>query len=238
MNTTEETESATPAAPPLKLEVKLVKHKFNDAERLEIGNKLAAAIENARLSDEELDKIKQTFKSRTAAYESEQSLFSNQLRSGFEMREAQCWVRYDAKARKKTFFLEEDTEGKEPVLVEDMLPGDYQAELVQAESKFLQRQEIQLFKPAFGENGNDTGILVVGQFGERWFSALRIRIGNHRLDDRLDSEQRSFKARSDAVRFACKRAGEWFTAQLGKDAAKGFEKGLDEIVEANKEREE
>ena len=73
----------------------------------------------------------------------------------------------------------------------------------------------------FPAAGEDRGELIVGKFGARWFSALRIKVGKSILEERLDSEQRSWKTRADAVCRAGKRASEWF-----KETFAGGSQGL------------
>jgi hypothetical protein len=108
-----------------------------------------------------------------------------------------------------------------------------QAELIAAESIFDKREEINLFQPT----ERDSGILVVGRLGGRWYAALRIRVGNTSLDERLDSEQRNYKHRFDAVKTSGKKAYEWLKEHF-KDNAAGFEEPIMSAIEAHRERAE
>jgi hypothetical protein len=84
---------------------------------------------------------------------------------------------------------------------------------------------------------SDAGILVVGRLNDRWFSAVRATVGNKSIDERLDSEQRSYKNRFDAIKVAAKNASQWLKDNF-KDHAKGFEAPIATAVEAHKERAE
>ena len=66
--------------------------------------------------------------------------------------------------------------------------------------------------------------------------ALRIQVGNRRIDERLDGEQRACKLRSDAIARGARRAQEWLTENLGKEAADGFKNSILDAVEEHKAR--
>ena len=141
------------------------------------------------------------------------------INAGFEMRDKELAVILDVKAGKKYFLLKEQAESEidglneensafkyvyaatHAVITEPITEADLQAELIESESKFDARQEIELFKPA----GQDSGILVVGRQGGKWFSALRVKIGTREIKERLDSEQACSKKRPDQIKRACKR---------------------------------
>lgn len=228
-----ETETAT-ADPSPKLETKVIRHDFTPTERNTIGSDLARAIAGLRGTQAEFDQVKASYKARTTEAEARIDSLSTSLMNGFDMRETRCRVAYSPKERLKFYFREQDPVDAEPVMTEEMTAEDFQAELIQAESDFERREELQLFPPA----GNDRGIMVVGRFKGMWFAALRVRVGAHKLEERLDSEQASSKKRADAVRRTAKRAQNWLADALGKDAAKGFEQPIDAMVSSQKEREE
>ena len=228
-----------------KAEKKSVKHMFSIDERLELGNRLASAHRQLACIDADFQKVKDQFKSQISAVEAAIETVSTQIRDGWEMRDKLCVVRYRPNDKKKDYYLEDQSKEAEtagipldqyalPVITEEMTPADFQADLILAESKFEAREEIALFNPA----NNDRGILVVGRMAGRWFSALRINVGGRNLEERLDSEQKSVKTRPDCVKQGCKRAQDWLAINLGKDAAKGFEASILNVVEAHKEREE
>ena len=233
----------TQSVTPLKTEVKTIKHLFSPDERLALGIDLARQHGVMAGIEAEFDQIKSAYKARTAETEAKVGSLSTALVNGFDMRNESCVVVFRPKDRKKDFYLEDAWKATEsqlgkplemglvPVLTKDMTRDDFQAELIQTESKFDHREEIPLFPATETESGN----LVVGRFGGKWFCALRVNIGKMVLAERLDSEQRAFKARIDAVRFGVKGFMVWSEDNM-KDLAKGFQKGADAILEAQKER--
>lgn len=218
---------------PQKLEIKNVKHTFTDTERNGLGSDLARCIGGLRGIEGEFDQVKASFKAKITESEARIDNLSTSLVNGFEMRNKKCRVVFRPKDRLKDYFLEESKNGDPPVVTEEMTRDDFQADLLMAESKFDFREEIQLFQP----QDNDAGILVVGKLAGNWFTALRVRIGKLELTERLDSEQRAFKKRPDAVSHAVKRANAWAKDNL-KDLAQGFQASFESVIEAHKEREE
>jgi hypothetical protein len=220
-----------------KVELKNVKHVFTDPECNQFGGDLARAVGALRMVESEFDQVKAGYKARTTEAEAKIDSLSTNLVNGFEMRNEKCVVIYRPKEGKKDFYLEADftqNNGSSVViLTEDMTQADYELELFEAESKFDKREEIYLFQPT----ESDRGILVVGKFGSKWFSALRVRIGKLELNERLDTEQPAFKHRKDAVGKAVKRAHEWTKKNL-KEHADGFTASFDSVIEAHKERAE
>ena len=231
-----------PTKPEPKIEIKSVKHTFTPVEREDLGSGLARCIGTCRGIETEFDQVKASFKAKLTEAEARIDNLSTSLVNGFEMRNERCAVVYRPADRKKDYFLETSFKAAaeqgwhgqlDPALTEDMTRDDFQAELIQAESKFDCREEIELFNPT----DSDSGVLVVGRFGQKWFSALRVKIGKLVLEERLDSEQKAFKFRPDAVAMGVKRISEWSKANL-KDLAKGFEESFRGVAEAHKERQE
>jgi hypothetical protein len=219
-----------------KYEVKNVKHTFTPVERQNIGDDLARAIGTLRGVQGDFDKVKAGFKAKVTESEARIDNLSTALVNGFDMRDERCRVVYRPAAKEKDYFLENKDASSGPelkVLTEPMRSEDFQAELIQAESKFDAREEIDLFKPT----PEDSGKLVVGRFSGKWFSALRVKIGKLELNERLDSEQRSFKQRPDAVSHAIKRVKDWASENM-KEHAKGFDQSFDGVIEAQKDRAE
>ena len=222
-----------------KIEVKSLKHVFTEPERNVIGGDLARSIAGLRGIEAEFDQVKASYKARTAESEARIDALSTNLMNGFEMRSEKCVVIFRPKDRKKDYYLEADyTDSKTgkkalpPVaLTEEMNQQDFDLELIQAEAKFDDREEITLFQPT----EKDSGTLIVGRFAGKWFSALRVKIGKLELTERLDGEQRCFKARADAVTHAIKRVSDWAKVNL-KEHAKGFEDSFQKCAEAHKDR--
>lgn len=224
-----------------KFETKHVKHTFSLDERNTIGGDLARAIATLRGTEAEFEQVKASYKAKVTENESRIESLSTSLMNGFEMRNKRCLVVFRPAEKKKDFFPLTDEEvkspdvaivGREPVLTEDMTPGDFQTELVQAESAFECREEIDLFPPT----ETDKGLMVVGRLNGKWFSAVRVTVGKNAIEQRLDSEQRAYKQRFDAVNAAAKAAWGWLKDTLGKDNAKGFEDPIAKAVESHRER--
>lgn len=218
-------------------ETRSLKHTFTESERNQLGGDLARAVSSLRGHEADFDSVKASFKAKITEAEAKIDGLSTDLMNGFVMRDEKCVVVFRVPDRKKDFYLQADFEanGAKAViqLTEDMTASDYALELIQAESKFDAREEIQLFQPAEG----DQGLLVVGRLAGKWFSALRVKIGKCELKERLDSEQKCVKERPAAVKIAVERFRKWAKDNL-KDLAKGFESAADAVLEAHKERTE
>lgn len=210
-----------------------VKHVFSVEERNVIGGELARAIAHARGMEAEFDQIKASYKAKAAAASASVEGLSTAIMNGFEMRNKRCRVVFRPKDKKKDFYPEDSKPGDLPVLTEDMTQDDFQTELIQAESKFDTKDNIVLF-----EAGEDKGSLVVGRLNDKWYSALRIRIGKNQLTQRLDSEQKSYKIRFDAISVAAKAAMNWLKETLGTDNAKGFAEKISAAIQPHAERAE
>ena len=224
----------------MKVETKTVKHSYNHEEREQLGGELARAIGTIRGIEAEFDGIKSSYKAKTAEAEAKIDRLSTNISNGFDMREEQCYVVYRPADKLKDYYVNEAAamNAAQPggnnlcaVLTERMSADDFQQELIEAESKFDCREEIQLFTPAEG----DRGILVVGRLAGKWFGALRVKIGKLELNERLDAEQPCTKARADAVATAIKRVNEWAKKNLG-ELAEGFKTAFNSVEEAHKER--
>lgn len=225
---------SNPPKPEPKFEVKLVRHNYTPEERVKLSDDLVRLYGKARGIKSEFDQVKASFKSRKAEVEAKIEKISTDITNRWDMRNKRCRVEYQPKIRKKFFYAEDAPPGADPDCVEDMTKEDFQADLIQAESKFEVREEITLFPQA----GSDRGVLVVGRLNGRWFSALRISVGGRQITERLDSEQKSVKERADAVKTAGKRALQWLTDNLGTKASKGFEASIGETIQNHKERSE
>ncbi len=184
-----------------------------------------------KATQEEFDSVKAVWKARIAEHESRQATLSAMLNAGFEMRMKECVVVYRPKDRKKDYFLAapgiSDVLDGTPVLTEDMMPDDYQQELIEAESIFDKQCRIDIFQPT----GPDYGTIVVGFLADRWYAACRCQVGTARMEERLDSEQQAFKERFDSINAAGDRFAKWASANL-KAAAKGFVDPLAKAIAA------
>jgi hypothetical protein len=225
--------------PKLKVVKKSVKHTFVAEERAAMTEEMLVAMANGENLDAEFSSVKSNYKAKIEEAAARVSSISTSLRNGFEFRDKPCVVIYRPEAKKKDFHL---VTCEEPsrfayddavAATEDMTQDDFQLELVQAESVFECREEIQLWQPA----GNDQSVLVVGRQNKKWFGALRLRVGTFQLAERLDSEQRACKLRSDAVVLTATRARAWLKSNV-RDLADGFNTGIDAALKPQLEREE
>jgi hypothetical protein len=216
------------------IQVKFLKHSFSVEEKNALGQQLAQRFSERRGKEAEFDQVKASFKSILAEKDAAIENLSTSLVNGFEMRNKPCIVLYRPSEREKDFYLEEGFESKDhslPVLTEPMTQSDFQQELLQAESRFDKREEIDLFTAT----ERDSGVLAVGMLAGKWYTALRIKIGHHHIDERLDTEQKACRQRFDAITSAGKRALEWMQERLQKDA-KGFEDPLLKAIGAHSGR--
>jgi len=188
----------------LKIEVRNVKHTFTPDEKNNLGQRLAQAFGDLHNIEAEFDQVKADYKAKLTKQEADMQMVSTNIVNGFEMRNERCVVVYRPDAGEKDLYLETVVQGAEPtfadaiaaglidpVLKEKMTREDFQAELIEAESKFDKRKSV----PLFPSVGDDYGELVTGSLGGKWFGAVRIRIAKHKLEERLDSEQKAFKVR-------------------------------------------
>ena len=230
-----------------KIIVKKVKHTFSPAEVAELNVDFGQAFDNVQAVNKDADAQKAVLNSKITEAESRMTTLRATINAGFEIRDKRCIVVLMRKEGKKLCFLESDylravEENGEPgwihcheVATEEMTNDDYQQELLEAESAFELREEIELFKPV----GEASGILVVGRLKDKWYSALRVKIpGKVLLEERLDAAQPETKYRADQVHRSVKRFKELLVENLGKDHAKGFDESLAAVIEAHKEREE
>jgi hypothetical protein len=209
---------------PPKIIKRTCKHVYSPAEKVDITNNLLNALSNQDTIASEFDSVKASYKAKISEAESQSVALATNLRNGFEMRTKDCKVVFRPKDRKKDYFV---VETGEAVGTDDMTNDDMQQELLQAESAFEFRTELQLWAP----QGNDKAVLVVGKMKGRWYSSLRLRVGVFELQERLDSEQKAFKEREDAIRTAGARCLEWLKANV-KELAEGFRDSINKTVEA------
>jgi len=219
----------------MKIENKTVKYTFSHNEREQLGGELARSFGALRGIEAEFDQVKASYKSRTAEAEAKIDRISTNITNGFDMRDVDCFVAYRASDKEKDYYLLEEAaiagDRTNVVLTERMTADDFQQELIEAESAFDAREELELFTPV----GDDRGVLVVGRMAGKWFSALRVKIGKLEINERLDAEQKCCINRSDAVASAVKRANDWSKKNL-KALADGFQSKFNAVADSQKER--
>lgn len=207
-----------------------VRHKFSDEEMAALARKLGGELDQLNAYKDEFDSIKSTWKGKIETSEANVSAIGSLCRSGFEFRITPCVVTFDVPAKLKRFFV---ADTNEPAGEEKMTPDDYQAELLQAESVFDRRETIPLY-----DANTDKGVIVVGMFKSRWYAAARLNVGEKRLTQRMDSEQKPYKNRFDAIQAVSKGALAWIEENVDVKAAKGFVDVFNKAIEPHKERAE
>lgn len=205
---------------------KSVKHTFNPEEKAQLAQDLLQALSDLKTAESDFDSIKASFKAKISEAEAKIQTVSSTMRAGFEMRVKECTVKMRPNDKKKDFYVDGMI-----VLTEDMTSDDFQEDLLRAESLFSKKVELVLW-----DAGEDHGRLIVGEQGGRWFTALRCNIGAAKLEDRLDSEQPSSKKRFDAITRAGKRAVEWVTEVMGKEASKGICELIAPVIDKEREK--
>src|ERR1019366_917569 len=225
---------------PLKIMVKNVKHVFTPTEIAELHVRFGGSYDSLLTADADLKSVTTQYEAKVVEAETRMTSLRSTINAGFENRDEKCVVILDLKAGKKHFHLESVlVEGKlpkdaVPILTEAITDADRQTEMLEVESKFEAKEDIELFKPV----GTDNGYLTVGRLNGKWFAGLHVKIGTRIIGERLDSEQPCTKKRADCVKKACKRFGEWLDANLGHEEAKGFHNDLALVVAGHAEREE
>jgi hypothetical protein len=225
---------------PYKIVKRSVKHIFTTEEVAQLNTEFRQSFANLKSVEAEFDSVKASYKAKTTEAESRMETLNATLQAGFEHREKPLAVVMDMKLGKKFFYLESDlVEGElpkksEPVIVEAVTDADRQQELLEAEAKFESKEDIQLFQAT----ENDRGVLTVGRLDGKWYSALRVKIGTRKIEERLDSEQACSKKRFDQITRSCKFFSDWLDKNLGREEAKGFKNGIELVKAEHTEREE
>lgn len=219
---------------------KNVRHDFTADEIKQLNVDFGQAYDTLGAVESEFDNVKAVWKAKTTEAESRLTTLRATINAGFEHRLKDCAVVFRPADKKKDFYLVVDgqpaaigDEVLKPVATEDMTQADFEQDLIQAESGFENRVELELWRA-----GNDLGLLVVGKLKNRWFTAVRANVGAVRIEERLDSEQVACKNRFGALELASTRLAKWLKANLGKDAAKGFEEAIFAVVDGEKEKAE
>ena len=211
---------------------KPIKYQFNLSERDEVGGKLAQALSAKRSIEAEFDAVKAEYKSKISTADAAIATLETTRNNGFEMRMMECTVVFFPNEKVKHYFDVNDDKQEKVLLVEPMTSEDFVTELLQAESKFDEKVELELFPVA----GEDFGFLTIGKWGKQWYGAVRAKIGRKKLEERLDSDQASFKKRFDCVTKSLKRYNDWLVKELGKETAAGFQDGIHKVLTSQKDK--
>lgn len=230
----------------MKHEIKQIKHTFTPEELNGLHNDFHRAVKDVHVVNGEFDGVKADYKARVAEVEARADRLSATIDAGFEFRDTKCVVVFRPKQRQKDFYHEsfaeqlEKLDGKtpkdfDPLLTEEMTDDDLQRELIEAESIYDLQETIVLCPPPSPEEYTH---LLVGEYKGKWFSALRIKLKKHQLQERLDGEQPSFGKRFAAVQRGAKRFCEWLEERLGKEVAAIVMPEIDKVLDLHRHREE
>ena len=217
-----------------------VKHVFTEPEVAQLNVEFGQSYDAMLAAEADLKSVTASYKAKVTESEARMTSLRSTINAGFEFREKPLVLIMDMKAGKKFFYLESDlVDGElpkkaEPVITEAVTDADRQQELIEAESQFDAREEIEVFPKA----GEDFGSLAVGRKDGKWFTALRVKIGTRVISERLDNEQPCSKKRSDQINRALKRFSEWLNENLGREESKGFQNHIELTKAAHAERDE
>lgn len=132
------------------------KHVFDAAERLELGNKLAAAMQTYAEVEAQLKSISADYKAKMKNITTEKDQYAARIRDGYEMRELKCLVYFntatvDGKPKKKQGTKRiVNAVTKEFIRDEPMSQADLQAEMF-TEEKIKQESKAAKAKKAAKE---------------------------------------------------------------------------------------
>lgn len=211
---------------------KSVKHVFSPQEIATLNVDFGNAYDAVKSAEADFDAVKAVHKAKIQEAESKMTTLRATINAGFDFRDTECEVLFRPADKKKDFFILTPTGRLAlPVLTEDMTTEDFQQDLIQAESIFSKRKELTLWAA-----GDDHGILIVGQLGGKWYSALRGNIGTVRLEERLDSEQKAYRTRISAITIAADRALKWLEETFGPETCKGFLEGINNVLKAEADK--
>lgn len=220
---------------------KSLRHNFTPEEVAKLNVDFGTAYDSVASAEAEFDAVKSVHKSRITEAESRMTTLRATINAGFEWRLTECVVTFDLAKKEKSFWPKSPVMkaefGEKPALVEPMTANDFQTELISAESIFDHRKELILW-----DAGQDRGLIVVGQRLNRWYSALRLIIGKNHLRGRLNSEQKSYKGRFEAITAARQMCEKWLDDEIAsqgenfKEAVKAITIRMDEMANAEKDK--
>jgi hypothetical protein len=93
---------------PVKIETISARHDFTDAEKIQLGSKIAELTQHKARTEEEKKVAMGEWSNKVKSIQSEISNVSGKISAGFEMRDTECEVVLDWKAGKKTYTRKSD----------------------------------------------------------------------------------------------------------------------------------
>lgn len=106
---------------------RMLRIQYTDAERLELGKKLAEEHAELRGVNSDFDRVKANFKSKITSKEANIEDLSNKVSTGYHIADVKCkWVMRNPDALHKTLYRLDTGDSVETV---DMVTEDFQAEM-------------------------------------------------------------------------------------------------------------
>lgn len=105
-----------------------LRYTFNNAELLQIGKEMAESSIALAAVEQDKKRIVADFSAKIATKESEVTVASNKIQSGYEFREIPCTITFHKPKAGRKEVVRDDT--KELVATEDMTPDEMQQELI------------------------------------------------------------------------------------------------------------
>lgn len=131
------------------------KHVFNATERLDLGNKLAAAMQTHSEVENQMKSIVADYKSKMKTIATEGDQFAARIRDGYEMREIKCIVHFNMATDEKGKPVKKqgvkrivNAASKEFVRDEPMSPSDLQSEMFERDKLERESKEAKAKKKA------------------------------------------------------------------------------------------
>lgn len=100
---------------------------YTDAERLDLGRKLAGAYQDIEQVNKDFDSVKADFKARITSHEAKITDLAGKVNNGFRIEEVKCEWRFDLPEKGKKSLYRLDT--NELVETVEMTGADLQSQL-------------------------------------------------------------------------------------------------------------
>lgn len=107
-------------------EIVSIPYHFNNEEKLELSMRHAVAHQQIEAITDQVKSITADLKAQIKAKQAEAQSLGTKITSGFEYRETECRVTYDAKKGRKFYHPKNSEPESEPVKESEMTTDDYQ----------------------------------------------------------------------------------------------------------------
>lgn len=212
------------------IEKRTVKHLFTPEELAELNLQFGQAYDAVQTAESDFAAVKAVHKAKIEEASSRMVTLRATINAGFEMRSMDLEVFFFPKEGMKEYSIPRPGGSKVPRLVmlrEKMEPADYDQELFHAESIFEDRESVLCWIDC-----DDRASIRLGTHNGKWYSAVngRLLAGKSKLDTRLDSFQKAYKTRFDALQAGANLLIEWAEETLGKEPAKALVATTHELI--------